>query len=61
MIKRNLSSICLVIAMALVLPNFWLSENQVMPIQFWLSVGASLVLVGALTTIIINETQQKDE
>ncbi|GAA4239213.1 hypothetical protein GCM10022291_32670 [Postechiella marina] len=59
MIKRNFSMILVIIAMILNILNFGYSNISIESFDFWLSFCATIVLIGAIVKIIINENKEK--
>ena len=58
MIKRNFSMILVIIAMILNILNFGYSNISIESFDFWLSFCATIVLIGAIVKIIINENKE---
>jgi len=59
MLKRNLSSILVIIAMALIILGYDFSNN-LWSRQFFIFLVALLVLIGSLIAIFMNESKKND-
>ena len=59
MIKRNLSSILIIIAMTLNMLSFDFSNFNIESKKTWLFLGASLVLFASIILIFVNENRNK--
>ncbi|CAM3828342.1 LPXTG cell wall anchor domain-containing protein [Flavobacterium gelidilacus] len=59
MIKRNLSSILIIIAMTLNILSFDFSNFNIESKKNWLFLGASLVLFASIILIFVNENKNK--
>jgi hypothetical protein len=59
MIKRNFSSILVIIAMILNILNFGYLNFNIDSFSFWLFIGSTLLLIAALIKIFITENKEK--
>lgn len=59
MIKRNLSSILIIVAMMLNILNFNFSNFNIESTKTWLFLGASSVLIASIILIFVNENKNK--
>jgi len=57
MIKRNLSSILIILAMLLNILNFDFSNVNIESKNTWLFIGASIVIIASIILIIANENK----
>jgi len=57
MIKRNLSSILVIIAMLLNILNFDFSNISIESTKFWLFISASIIIIAAIISIVTNENK----
>jgi uncharacterized membrane protein len=57
MIRRNLPSVLVIIAMVLNLLNFDFSNFNIESKKTWLFLGASIIIIASIVLIIINETK----
>jgi predicted tellurium resistance membrane protein TerC len=61
MIKRNLSSILIIIAMTMNMLSFDSSNFNIESKKTWLFLGASLVLFASIILIFVNENKNKKQ
>ena len=59
MIKRNFSSILVIIAMILNILNFGYLNFNIYSFSFWLFIGSTLVLIVAFIKIFVTENKEK--
>jgi uncharacterized membrane protein SirB2 len=59
MLKRNLSSILVIIAMALIILGYDFSNN-LWSKKFFIFIGALIVLMSSLISIIMNKSKKKE-
>jgi len=59
MLKRNLSSILVIIAMALIILGYDFS-NDLWSKKFFIFTGALIVLIGSLISIFMNESKKNE-
>ena len=59
MIKRNLSSILVIIAMILNILNFGYLNFNIESFSFWLFIGSTLILIAAFIKIFVTENKEK--
>ena len=57
MIKRNLPSILIIIAMLINILNFDFSNVNIESKNTWLFIGASIVIIASIILIIVNENK----
>ena len=57
MIKRNLSSILIIIAMLINILNFDFSNVNIESKATWLFIGASILIIASIISIIFNENK----
>lgn len=57
MIKRNLSSFLLILAMLITIVNYDVSNHSFSSDKFWLFLGAIGVLIGSVVLILTNESK----
>ncbi|TXD80267.1 hypothetical protein ESY86_20785 [Subsaximicrobium wynnwilliamsii] len=57
MIKRNLSSILVIIAMLLNILGFDFMNINTASTKFWLFLGATIVLIASVILIFVNESK----
>ncbi len=59
MFKRNLTAILVIAAMLFIIPGLDFSEISIRTKDFWLLLFSSLLLIGCVASIFVNETRNK--